>query len=106
LQALKGQQDRDNKIKTLLLTIVDVLGFVEEVDALSKIRKLEDTVSSMMKQIYQCALFIQTYGEKGLASTYRQAFSGKKNTFERSTIQCEFYVTQLRLPQMIASISL
>jgi hypothetical protein len=70
LQALKGQQDRDDKIKTLLLTIVDVLGFVEEVDALSKIRKLEDTVSSMMKQIYECALFIQTYGEKGLASTY------------------------------------
>jgi len=53
------------------LTIVDVLGFVEEVDALSKIRKLEDTVSSMMKQIYECALFIQTYGEKGLASMYR-----------------------------------
>jgi len=52
------------------LTIVDVLGFVEEVDALLKIRKLEDTISSMMEKIFECALFIQTYGEKGLASTY------------------------------------
>jgi hypothetical protein len=63
------QQDLDNKIRTLLSTIRDMLGFLEDVDGVSKIGKLQDTVSSMMKQIYECALFIQEYGQKGLAST-------------------------------------
>jgi hypothetical protein len=56
-------------MRMLLLTMRDMLEFVEDEDAISKIRKLQSTVSLMMKQIYECALFIQEYGEMGLGST-------------------------------------
>jgi hypothetical protein len=46
---------------------------VNTVDALPKIQKLQDTVSSMMKQIHECALFIQHYGKKGFFGGYRWA---------------------------------
>jgi hypothetical protein len=52
----------------------DMLEFVDDVDAVSKIRKLQVTVSLMMKEIYECALFIQEYGRVGLGSTWHQAF--------------------------------
>jgi hypothetical protein len=74
LQTLKGQQDRDDKIRTLLLTMRDMLEFVDDVDAVSKITKLQGTVQSMMTQIYECALFIQAYGGVGLSGTCRSLF--------------------------------
>jgi hypothetical protein len=46
--------------------MVDMLGFMKEIEPLPKIRNLQDTVSAMMKQIYECALFIQAYGERSL----------------------------------------
>jgi hypothetical protein len=67
-QTLKGQKNRDDKIKTLLLTMRDMLEFVDDVDAVPKITKLQSTVRSMMTQIYECALFIQAYGGVGLIS--------------------------------------
>jgi hypothetical protein len=68
LKALMKQKNEDDDIRELLLTMRDVLEFVEEVDALPKIRNLQSTVSSMMKQIYECSLFIQEYSKRGLAS--------------------------------------
>jgi hypothetical protein len=50
-----------------------MLGFVEDANAVPKIQRLEETVSYMMKQIHECALFIQQYGENGLLSEYCQA---------------------------------
>jgi hypothetical protein len=47
-----------------------MLEFVNAVDALPKIQKLEDTFSCMMKQIYECALFIREYGERGFFRGY------------------------------------
>ena len=47
-----------------------MLRFVEEVDAVPKIEKHQSTVTFMMKQIHECALFIQQYGENGLFSEY------------------------------------
>jgi hypothetical protein len=44
------QQNMDDDIRKLLLTMHEVMEFVEEVDALPKIRS---TVLSMMKQIYE-----------------------------------------------------
>ena len=66
----KSVRDRDDKINALLLSIVDMLGFMKEIEPLPKIRNLQDTVSAMMKQIYECALFIQAYGERSLIGMY------------------------------------
>jgi hypothetical protein len=49
----------------------DMLEFVDDVDAVSKITKLQSIVRSMMTQIYECALFIQAYGGVGLTSMCR-----------------------------------
>jgi hypothetical protein len=62
------ERTMDDDIRKLLLTMRDVLEFVQEVDALPKIQKLQSAVSSMMKQIYECSLFIQEYTKLGLAS--------------------------------------
>jgi hypothetical protein len=62
------EQKMDDDIRKLLLTMRNVLKFVQEVDALPKIQKLQSTVASMMKQIYECSLFIQEYTKLGLAS--------------------------------------
>ena len=70
-QILKSQQDRDDNIRILLMTIADLLGFMDAVDVLPKIQKLQDTVSSIMEQIQECALFIEQYCENGLLSGYR-----------------------------------
>ncbi|KIM78135.1 hypothetical protein PILCRDRAFT_824851 [Piloderma croceum F 1598] len=65
-KAFKALQDRDDRIKTLLSTAIDMLGFLDEIKPLPKIRILQDTVSAMMKQIYECAVFVHTYGERSL----------------------------------------
>jgi hypothetical protein len=64
------EQKTDDDIRKLLLTMREILEFVQDVDALPKMRNLQSTVSSMMKQIYECSLFIQEYTKLGLASTY------------------------------------
>jgi hypothetical protein len=69
------EQKMDDDTRKLLLTMREVLEFVEEVDALPKIRNLQSTVSSMMKQIYECSLFIQEYAKLGLARTCSQPSS-------------------------------
>jgi hypothetical protein len=66
LQVLKGQQDRDNKVRDLLSTIVDMLGFAEDVEGLQKMQKVQDTVLYMIKEIRDCALFVHEYCGKGL----------------------------------------
>jgi len=65
-KVLKCQQDRDDRVRDLLSTIVDMLGFMEDVNAISKIQRIQDTVSCMMRQICECALFVHKYGERGL----------------------------------------
>jgi hypothetical protein len=48
-----------------------MLEFMDAVDSLPKIQKLQSTVSLMMDEIRKCALFIQEYAEKGFFRGYR-----------------------------------
>jgi hypothetical protein len=74
LQVLKSQQGRDDRVRDLLSTIVDMLGFVKDVEGLKKMQKIEQTVSCMMEEIRDCAVFIQEYSGKGLFGEYCRTF--------------------------------
>jgi hypothetical protein len=78
LQVLKSQQGRDDSVRDLLSTIVDMLGFVKDVEGLQKMQKIQETVSSMMKGILDCALFVQEYSGKGLFGEYCHSFDDRK----------------------------
>jgi hypothetical protein len=65
LQALKAQQDRDGRIRDLWEVVLDTLDFMKQADPLKEIQGLEKTVQSIMKQIYDCTLFLRSYGERG-----------------------------------------
>jgi hypothetical protein len=60
-----AQRDRDENVRNLTTSMTDMLAFVEEVDALKRIKILEAVVSKMLKEITSCALFIQEYVKKG-----------------------------------------
>jgi hypothetical protein len=47
-----------------------MLAFVKEADPIPKIKSLDDTVSAMMRQLYECALFLQKYGESRVLGNY------------------------------------
>ena len=64
-KVLKAQQDRDKKVQVLWDTILDTLDFMKQADPLKDISGLERTVESIMKQLYECALFLRSYGEGG-----------------------------------------
>lgn len=69
LQVLQKQQDRDDKVRGLWETVLDTLDFMKQADPLKEIEGLERTVQSIMKLIYDCALFLRGYGEQGFIST-------------------------------------
>ncbi|KAJ6565679.1 hypothetical protein B0H10DRAFT_1081013 [Mycena sp. CBHHK59/15] len=65
-QAVKTQQETDDKLLKLVTTMVDVYSFVDDVEFLAqKIKRLEDTVMATVKQTVECALFIQEYTGSG-----------------------------------------
>ena len=70
IKVLKAQQDRDKKVQALWDTVLDTLDFMKQADPLKEISGLERTVQSMMKQIYECALFLRGYGEEGFIGIY------------------------------------
>jgi hypothetical protein len=65
LQALKAQQDRDKKVRDLWDLVLETLGFMKQPEPLKEIQGLEKTVQAIMKQIYDCALFLRSYGPGG-----------------------------------------
>jgi hypothetical protein len=65
---MKAQQDRDEKVRQLWGTVMDTLDFMNDAEPLNKIQGLEKTVQAMMKQIYDCVLFLRSYGQQGFAS--------------------------------------
>jgi hypothetical protein len=65
LQTLKAQQDRDGKVRDLWGVVLETLDFMKQAEPLKEIQGLEKTVQSIMKQIYDCTLFLRSYGERG-----------------------------------------
>ena len=43
---------------------------MKQADPLKEISGLERTVQSTMKQLYECALFLRSYGEGGFIGIY------------------------------------
>jgi hypothetical protein len=69
-QALKAQQDRDEQVQQLWGTVIDTLDFMKELDPLGAIKGLEKTVQAIMKQIYDCTLFLRSYAERTFVGEY------------------------------------
>jgi hypothetical protein len=62
------QKDRDDKIVQLLSTITHLLEIVNEVGPIPKSFVLDRTVAAIMKQIYECGVFLNDYASKGFGS--------------------------------------
>ena len=45
--------------------VLDTLDFMKHAEPLKKIEGLENTVQSLMNQIYECTLFLRGYGDRG-----------------------------------------
>jgi hypothetical protein len=65
LQILKAQQDKDAKVRQLWDVVLDTLDFMKLAEPLKEIKGVEKTVQAIMKQIYDCTLFLRGYGERG-----------------------------------------
>ncbi|KAJ7366048.1 WD40-repeat-containing domain protein, partial [Mycena albidolilacea] len=65
-EIVKEQRETDDKVLELGQTMVEVYAFVENVDTLShRIKHLEDVVTAILKQTFECALFIREYTGHG-----------------------------------------
>ncbi|KAJ7117503.1 hypothetical protein C8R44DRAFT_707873 [Mycena epipterygia] len=68
-QAVKKQQETDEKIVELVQTMVATFSFVEDTKSLpEKIAGLENTCLAIVKQTVECAVFIREYIGKGFGS--------------------------------------
>jgi hypothetical protein len=65
LQIIRAQQARDAKVRQLWDTVLDTLDFMKQAEPLKAIKGLEKTVQAIMKQIYDCTLFLRSYGDRG-----------------------------------------
>jgi hypothetical protein len=69
-QVLKTQQDRDDQVRKMWGTVVDALDFMKQAEPLKEIEGLERTIQAMMKQIYDCTLFLRSYGDRNFTCEY------------------------------------
>ncbi|KAJ7660651.1 hypothetical protein DFH06DRAFT_1325917 [Mycena polygramma] len=68
-QAVKAEQETQEKLKKLVDIMVSVYSFTEETDALpQKIKSLEDKVLAIIKQTVECAVFIREYSGHGFTA--------------------------------------
>ncbi|KAJ7144094.1 WD40 repeat-like protein [Mycena epipterygia] len=68
-QAVKKEQNIDDKLCKLVQTMADVYSFVKDVDFLAdKMKSVEDKALAIVKQTVECALFIQEYTANGFVS--------------------------------------
>jgi hypothetical protein len=70
---VKGQQDRDGKISSLVRTMEDTYSFVALVDELKKNPVLQDVVEQILKQTIECGFFIQEYARRNFASKCKES---------------------------------
>lgn len=70
---MKKQEEADEKLLTLVETMVDIYSFVEDIallDLPDKIKSLEDQVLAIVKQTVECSLFIQEYTATGFCGMF------------------------------------
>ncbi|KAJ7609596.1 hypothetical protein DFH06DRAFT_1485786 [Mycena polygramma] len=68
-QAVKAEQETQEKLKKLVDIMVSVYSFTEETDALpQKIKSLENAVLAIVKQTIECAVFIREYTGHGFTA--------------------------------------
>jgi hypothetical protein len=63
-QTIKSQQDQEENVRQLWGTVIKTLDFMRQAQPLEEIQGLK------MNQIYDCTLFLQSYGKKGFAGKY------------------------------------
>ncbi|KDQ60030.1 hypothetical protein JAAARDRAFT_112336, partial [Jaapia argillacea MUCL 33604] len=64
-KVLKAQADCDQQVKKLWQEVADALDFLKQVDPVSKTQVFVTPVLlAMMKQVYECCLFLQKYGDQ------------------------------------------
>ena len=61
--------------------VVNTLDFVRQAEPLKEIQGLERTVQAIMKQIYDCTLFLQSYRETGFVGKYLVNIIGMQFTY-------------------------
>ncbi|KDQ60043.1 hypothetical protein JAAARDRAFT_110813, partial [Jaapia argillacea MUCL 33604] len=62
-KVLKAQADRDQQVKELWQKVADALDFLKQVDPVAKTQVfVTSMLLAMMKQVYECCLFLQNYG--------------------------------------------
>ena len=66
LQIIHAQQARYAKARKLWDTVLDTLDFMKQADPPKEIKGLEKTVQAIMKQIYDCTLFLRRYEDQGV----------------------------------------
>ena len=54
---------------------------MRQAEPLKEIQGLERTVQAIMKQIYDCTLFLRSYGETGFVGKYRVNIIGMQFTY-------------------------
>ena len=65
-QVVKGQLDRDARLVGLVKTMEDVYSFVDATESFrNKVKVLEKTISKILKQTVECAIFIREYTGHG-----------------------------------------
>jgi hypothetical protein len=63
---VKGQLDRDQTITELLAAMENVYSFVDVLQQFpEKIKILEDTITRILTQTVECAIFIREYSGNG-----------------------------------------
>ncbi|KAJ7584026.1 hypothetical protein C8J56DRAFT_952444 [Mycena floridula] len=77
-KTLIHQLDRDRKIQELWATAADMLSFLQEAQPVIE-KSMLPTISAMMKQIYDCAIFVREYSGKGFLGR-TLAYSTSLNT--------------------------
>ncbi|KAJ7653614.1 hypothetical protein DFH06DRAFT_1330332 [Mycena polygramma] len=70
-QAVKAEQETQEKLRKLVDNMVSVYSFAEETDALpQKIKSLEDKVLAIVKQTVECAVLIREYSGHGFTGMH------------------------------------
>ncbi|KAF8339879.1 uncharacterized protein EI90DRAFT_2884005, partial [Cantharellus anzutake] len=67
-QAIQGQIERDDALRDLVDSMVDLYSFVDDVDELeNKIKSLERVIIRVSVQMTECGIFIKQYVSHGFA---------------------------------------
>ena len=74
-QMVRAQQDRDQKILNLVMTMEGTYSFVDSMEELRKNHVLQDIVEQILKQTIECGYFIQEYMRHNFGGMWRFLFA-------------------------------